>query len=347
MSVKMRVCAIKYNGPQTVIYDSARDCVTALHQITQSSRNLILMPGSANCQRNLPESIVKRYWKVDHCTKKDAIVDEEIIQVKTSEKYNYIYCYSLKINIYNRTLDCPEYVFAIPSNAAFSINTITYESTLVNLQNTLNLMPEWSQRINFHLMSQLHNLNLSEIARQTREDISQIRRHEFKTKEVFSFDSKTHLIYIMILVITILGLTIYFRRKKIKLVNFNRIKSIEEQREIHKEENEIEFNENEEINNHNSDSTPNTPPGKLKRTKKILFLATILTIMTPMTDSIEQNYVVLIIKFKSPCESLDANLTSISQMDWCQKQFDLSFQQPVKTFCKMNRDVLSFENELY
>jgi hypothetical protein len=91
------------------------------------------MPGSAKCQRNLPESIVKRYWKVDHCTEKDVIVDEEIIQVKTSEKYNYMYCYSLKINIYNRTLDCPEYVFAIPSNATFSINTITYESTLVNL----------------------------------------------------------------------------------------------------------------------------------------------------------------------------------------------------------------------
>ncbi len=341
------ICAVKYNGPQTVVYDAARDCVTALHQITQSSRNLILMPGTATCQRNLPESIVKRYWKVDHCTEKDVIVDEEIIQIKTSEKYNYIYCFSLKINIYNRTLDCPEYVFAIPSNAAFSINTITYESTLVNLQNTLNLMPEWSQRINFHLMSQLHNLNLSEIAKQTRDDINQIRRHEFKTEDVSSFDSKIHLIYVTILIITIFGLTIYFRRKKIKNVNFNRVRSIEEQRQIHKEENEIETSENAEISDENTDFTPNIPPGKLKRTQKVLFLATILTIMSPTVDSSEQNYIVLTIKFKSPCEALDTNITSPSQIDWCQKQFYLSFQQPVKTFCKMNRDVMSFENELY
>jgi hypothetical protein len=341
------ICAVKYNGPQTVVYDADRDCVTALHQITQSSRNLILMPSSAKCQRNLPESIVKRYWKVDYCNEKDVIVDEEIIQVKTSEKYNYIYCYSLKINIYNRTLDCPEYVFAIPSNAAFSINTITYESTLVNLQNTLNLMPEWSQRINFHLMSQLHNLDLSEIARQTRDDINSIRRHEFKTIEMPSSDFKIHLIYILILIIIIIGLTIYFRRYKIKNFNLQRIKSIEKQRQTNKDEDEIELNEIDETEEQNSNSMLRAPPRKLKRAEKVLFLATIITIIIPMAESIGQNYIVLTIKFKSPCESLDVNMTSINQIEWCQKQFDISFQQPVKNFCKMNNDVLLFENELY
>ncbi len=43
--------AVHYVGPQTVIYDAERDCVTALHQTKQASRNLILMPSSATCQK--------------------------------------------------------------------------------------------------------------------------------------------------------------------------------------------------------------------------------------------------------------------------------------------------------
>jgi hypothetical protein len=183
------LCAVKYAGPQTVVYDAERDCVTALHQITHSSRNLILMPSSANCQKNLPDMIIKRYWKIDRCDKREYIVDEEIIQVKVSDKFNYIYCHSLNISIYDRTLICSDYVFAVPNNAPFSINSITYESSLVNVQNTLALMPEWTQRINFHLLSHLHDLNLSEIAKQTREDINNIKGHEFEKRIEYNYDS--------------------------------------------------------------------------------------------------------------------------------------------------------------
>jgi hypothetical protein len=123
------LCAVHYVGPQTVVYDAERDCVTALHQITQSSQNLILMPSSANCQKNIPEAITKRYWKIDHCDKREFVVDEEIIQVKGSDKFNYIYCNSLNISTYNRSLVCPDYVFAVPNNAPFSINSIIYPNS--------------------------------------------------------------------------------------------------------------------------------------------------------------------------------------------------------------------------
>jgi hypothetical protein len=53
------LCAINYFGPRIVVYDSKNDCVTALHQITKENRNLILMPSSAKCQKNLPESMAE------------------------------------------------------------------------------------------------------------------------------------------------------------------------------------------------------------------------------------------------------------------------------------------------
>ncbi len=39
--------------------------------------------------------------------------------------------------------------------------------------------------------------------------------------------------------------------------------------------------------------------------------------------------------------------TNTGQISWCQKQFDLAFQQPIKSFCKINREILSIEKELY
>jgi hypothetical protein len=131
-------------------------------------------------------------------------------------------------------------------------------------------------------------------------------------------------------------------------MNLNRVKLIEKRRKFNKDENEIELNEIEEKEEQSSNSQMSSaPPGKLKRAEKVLFLATIITIMTPVAESIEQNYIVLMIKFKSPCESLDVNMTSPSKIQWCQKQFDFSYQQPVNNFCKSSRDIVLFENELY
>jgi transposase InsO family protein len=339
------LCAIHYVGPQTVIYDAERDCVTALHQIKQASRNLILMPSSANCQKNIPEAVTKRYWKIDHCAKREFVVDEEIIQIKVSDKFNYIYCHSLNISIYNRSLVCPDYVFAVPNNAPFSINSVTYESSLVNVQNTLSLMPEWTQRINFHLMPKLHDLNLSEIARQTREEINSIKTHEFGRHIVNNYDSVVHFIYISLLIVAIIAITIYFKKRRTQSINQRKIKEIELERHEMRDENFEDSNI--ERDNHNDDIERIGSPGKLKRAEKVLFLTTIIAVMTPSSTAVDHNYIILSIRFKSPCNVISTNKTNTDNINWCQKQFELAFQQPIKEFCKMSREILSVEEELY
>ncbi len=339
------LCAVHYVGPQTVVYDAERDCVTALHQITQSSRNLILMPISANCQKNIPEAITKRYWKIDHCDKREFVVDEEIIQVKGSDKFNYIYCHSLNISIYNRSLVCPDYVFAVPNNAPFSINSITYESSLVNVQNTLSLMPEWTQRINFHLMPKFHDLNQSEIAKQTREEINSIKKHEFERHIVYNYDSVIHFIYFSLLIAAIIAITVYFQKRRSKSINLDKIREIELKRHEISTEN-IEDSDTER-NNHSHDIERIGSPGKLRRAEKVLFLTTIITIMTTPSAAVDHNYIVLFIRFRSPCNAIESNKTNTGQINWCQRQFELAFQQPIKAFCKINREILSIEKELY
>ena len=339
------LCSIYYVGPQTVIYDAERDCVTALHQAKHSSKNLILMPNSANCQRNLPEAITKRYWKIDSCVQREHVVDEEIIQVKVSEMFNYIYCHSLNISIYNRSLTCPDYVFAVPNSAPFSINSVTYESSLVNVQNSLSLMPEWSQRINFHLMPKLHDLNLSEIARQTREEINSIKRFEFERRTVQNYDFLIHLVYFSLLMAVIIAFTVYFRKRRNDSRNLDRIREIElESYEIKNED--IEDSDTPR-DNHIDNIERIGSPGKLRRVEKALYLSTIIATIAPPSMAIDHNYIVLFIRFRSPCKTIELNKTNIGQMNWCQRQFDSAFQQPIRAFCKINREILSIEKELY
>jgi hypothetical protein len=206
-------------------------------------------------------------------------------------------------------------------------------------------MPEWTQRINFHLMPKLHDLNLSEIAKQTREEIDSIKKHEFERHIVNNYDSVIHFIYISLLIIAIIAITIYFKRRRIQSLNLRKIKEIELER--HEIRNENIEDSDAERNNHDDDIERIGSPGKLKRAEKVLFLTTIIAVMTPSSTAVDHNYIILSIRFKSPCNAINPNKTNTENINWCQKQFELSFQQPIKEFCKMSREILSIEEELY
>lgn len=69
--------------------------------------------------------------------------------------------------------------------------------------------------------------------------------------------------------------------------------------------------------------------------------------MTTPSAAADHNYIVLFIRFRSPCNAFESNKTNTGQINWCQRQFELAFQQPIKAFCKINREILSIEKELY
>jgi hypothetical protein len=83
----------------------------------------------------------------------------------------------------------------------------------------------------------------------------------------------------------------------------------------------------------------------LKRAEKVLFSTTIIAVMTPSSTAVGHNYIILSIRFKSPCNTINANKTNTENINWCQKQFELAFQQLIKEFCKMSREILSIEEE--
>jgi hypothetical protein len=309
------------------------------------------MPSAASCQKDLPDSIAKRFWKVTHCEEPKHIINEEIIQVKLSDKLNYIYCNTLNISIYNRTLNCPDYVFSVPNSASFNINSISYESSLVNVQNTLSLKPDWGQRINFHLMPTLHNLNLTEIAKQTKEEINKIEHHTGPRFIEINSQPNMQFIYIILIIILLIALTVYFKRRRSKAIHSANVRNIEIQRHHQSQithETEPLTTEEEENSNDDIYTPPMRSAAPLRRSERVLYLATIIGLIVAPTDAIDYKYIMIFIKFQSPCnELLLNNNTTPSQMAWCQNQFDLSFKKPVNTFCKIDHEILTINKHLY
>jgi hypothetical protein len=206
-------------------------------------------------------------------------------------------------------------------------------------------MPEWSQRINFHFMPRLHDLNLSEIAKRPREDIKSNKKHEFKRHIVYNNDFLIHFVYISLLLGAIITITIYCRKRRIKSINIDKIRDIELDRYERRDDNAEDRDT--AMNNHTDDIERIGSPGKLRRTEKVLFLSTIIAVMAMPSTAIDHNFIVLSIRFRSPCKAIELSKTNTGQISLCQKQFDLAFQQPIKSFCKINREILSIEKELY
>lgn len=145
-------CVGSYRGPHSVIYDEKIDCVTPIRGDSDSNDNMILSPAVAYCSDAVPINESIHYWTRSECIPAPLIQDDDIIQIKSSDQYKYIYCTSLNITIFNRTFDCPNYVFSVPHVASFSIGKLSYRADNLQLAHSLKLAPVTSSRVNFHLL---------------------------------------------------------------------------------------------------------------------------------------------------------------------------------------------------
>jgi cell division protein FtsL len=148
-------------------------------------------------------------------------------------------------------------------------------------------------------MPKLHDLNLREIAKQTREGINSIKKHEFERHIVNNYDSVIHFIYISLLIVAIIVITIYFQKRRSQSINRRKIKEIELER--HEIRNEKIEDSDTERNNHSDDIERIGSPGKLNKAEKVLFLTTIIAVMPTTSTAVDNNYIILSIRFKSPC----------------------------------------------
>ena len=149
------ICFGSYRGPHSVIYDEKLDCVTPIRGDSDSNDNMILSPAVSYCSDAVRINESSEYWSRIECTPTSLVREDDIIQLKSSDQYTYIYCATLKISVFNRTFDCPNFVFSIPHFASFSIGKLDYRADNLQLSHTLKLAPVTSSRVNFHLLPTL------------------------------------------------------------------------------------------------------------------------------------------------------------------------------------------------
>lgn len=145
-------CFAHYRGPGSVIFDASIDCVTPLNGNTNAAENIILTPSVAYCSDSTPNNASESFWNHIECTNNKLLRPEEIIQIKTSNEMNFIYCFTLQVHVFNRTYPCPSHVFSLPHYASFRIGKMTYTADQLQLSNTLHVAPVHTSRINFHLI---------------------------------------------------------------------------------------------------------------------------------------------------------------------------------------------------
>ena len=103
------------------------------------------------CKENSYSKTKDQYWTKGECDEREHIEAHEIIQIKHSPQYNYIYCASLNITTYNREIQCPSEVIVLPSNLSFKIADMVYDAQQLNLHSELHFMPELTYRVNHQL----------------------------------------------------------------------------------------------------------------------------------------------------------------------------------------------------
>ena len=200
------VCRKVFTGPKAVIYDKLLDCVTPLMTDTANNDDLILSPAVEYCSESSPLNNSFNLWKTEDCKEKEYLSEREFIQVKNSNEYNYVYCPTLKISVFNRTFDCPPHVFSLPYFTSFKIGKLSYNAEQLNMKSNLNVNPVSSSRVNFHLLPILPDLDFDH-EEENRKLINSFDS-DMKLQQINTFRS---IDWIFVITISIIILVVFYK----------------------------------------------------------------------------------------------------------------------------------------
>ena len=165
-----RICTKKYVGPTEAVYDKSTDCVTLIAQGNSMIDDLILSPSPDSCNNRKPLANSDRLFKTEECKDESEYDKFEYIQIKDLKTNNYVYCPTRNITVFNTTFRCPPYVFSLPSFTSFSIDQLHYHADQLKLHSTLNIIPENSARVNFHILPILPDLDFEPLLSKTKNE---------------------------------------------------------------------------------------------------------------------------------------------------------------------------------
>jgi hypothetical protein len=142
-----KLCHSLYKGPKAVLYNEETRCVKPIKGNPSQTTYLILVPKEKQCSNEEHTYTYSRYWAKGECEQKDDIQAHDFVQIKHALQYNYIYCASLNITLFQRQIPCPREPFVLPANQSFQIEDLHYESQSLNLHSELHFVPAWMQSI--------------------------------------------------------------------------------------------------------------------------------------------------------------------------------------------------------
>jgi len=154
-----KICKMEYTGPTYVMYEKASDCVTPLRDYVKD-RDYALAPAFEHCQESLTMNATD-YWKPESCQPAKTVRKSDILQIKDNGDYNTVYCPTLNITVFNRTYNCPDYIFALPNFTSFTIGKLNYKADQLKIKSTLQVSTSTSTRINYHIIPVLPDFDIS------------------------------------------------------------------------------------------------------------------------------------------------------------------------------------------
>jgi hypothetical protein len=334
------VCAKRYSGAKTVVYSSKSDCVVSL-PTSEAAQNLVVVPNLSSCRRQMPANITAKYWKANSCENKHKLVIEDIVQIKQIADNNYIYCESFDINVYNRSLSCPPFVFSLPVTAGFTIDALHYEAKEVIVESEIDLITPISQRINFHIFPQIHNFDFESLALEVRQDLKDMKIDPMKgITDSHSSLRFIDFVYLIVGSLMLLAAFIYFARKNCIYLFRSR-----ESEPNPVQETDLDM---EEIPEKSSSKVVNTArKPERSRTKHTLLLASFLFLLTCAECKPSDDVIILNFHFDIPCTYLTKRNFSLFEISWCGKKFNETFLEPISNFCKTPAIVASFNRSLF
>ncbi|KAI1280697.1 hypothetical protein HDE_13826 [Halotydeus destructor] len=210
------ICQSEYVGPRTVIFNRDHDCVTPISYTESSSHRdgVVLQPSDTVCSGNSKENSTMTYWHPTGCHDPQAMHTRDLIQVKQAENRQFIYCPGRKITIYNHTVDCPEFVFDVPDDVTFKVDQLAFKVHLSTATGAREILPTWSQKVNFRILPAKSHLNLIENFRASRKLIEGIDTKSPHILWHHSYGFPTGLVSICLTVVAIAVLVIYMKKKQ-------------------------------------------------------------------------------------------------------------------------------------
>ena len=326
------ICPIKYHGPKEVIFHDDTQCVLPLPTSPYKLNNIIVMPKFKTCQTT-PTNLTQKYWKPEACYDIQHLSVEDIVQIKAVGEYNYIYCNGFNLELYNRSILCPEFVFALPITTSFRIGTLSYQSNDMSVETDVSFASELSQRVNFMLMPDLHKIDFKELAKKVRSDIENINidQKEFLSQES-SESNIWFLLYFMIAMTIGVVLGYLCLKSRLRTVSYPIVP--EDQTEMI----EVKDDEESEGTSERSERSERLNKSKTKkspsRETKVMYLTTLMlfALLDP-TQAQTEEFLTINIHYNNLCDDLFLRDYSSETIKWCQNTFKDSFVEPISKFC--------------